>query len=43
MDGFLYQRDEEIIAFAGPDLAMSGMVSLFVACVVDIDEHGLII
>jgi hypothetical protein len=26
-DGFLYQRDGEIIAFARPDLAASGMSS----------------
>jgi hypothetical protein len=43
MDGFLYQRDEKIIASAGPDLAMSGMVLPFVACMVDIHEYGLIV
>jgi hypothetical protein len=43
MGGFFYQRDKRIIAFAGPDLAMSAMVSPFVACVVDIHEHDLIV
>ena len=33
---FLYQRDREIIAFARPDLAVSGTGSLFVAQAVDI-------
>jgi hypothetical protein len=32
---FLYQRDREIIAFARPDLAVSGTGSLFVAQAVD--------
>ena len=36
LTAFLYQRDGEIIAFARPDLAVSGMGSLSVAPVVDI-------
>jgi hypothetical protein len=36
LTAFLYQRDGEIIAFARPDLAVSGMGSWPVAQVVDI-------
>jgi hypothetical protein len=36
LTGFLYQRDGEIIAFARPDLAVSGTGSLSVVPAVDI-------